>query len=329
MAAEELERVTGSLNQAIAQEYAKQKILRPTGRRAEPPRRIVERHRNPGGWNYRNHTARLIMATTVKCQNCQASFPVVGGGISGSVKCPFCGKMTGVSGAGEASQAPDEQGRVGGPKDEFDVNVTAKVEHVAPPLTPQPPGILAGQADEFDTGQTLRSPVQGNIPPHSQDEFDTGQTMRQQEPVGRPGASAAPARPEAPAATPPQVGELPSGFLLDRRYRITKPCGSGGMGTVYKATDEETEKEYAIKTLRPELTASPTAIADLKKEVAIAQDLTHPNILRINYLGVAGGTVYLVMEYIDGEDLEAFRLGKGGRVTADSFGGSSRSCLPG
>ena len=259
------------------------------------------------------------MATTVKCQNCQASFPAVGGGLSGSVKCPFCGKMTALSGAGEAPQAPDEQGRGGGAKDEFDVNVTAKVERVAPPLPPQPSGILVSQADEFDTGQTLRSPVQGNIPPRSQDEFDTGQTMRQQEPVGRPGASAAPARPEAPAATPPLVGELPSGFLLDRRYRITKPLGSGGMGTVYKATDEETEKEYAIKTLRPELTASPTAIADLKKEVAIAQDLTHPNILRINYLGVAGATAYLVMEYIDGEDLEAFRLGKGGRITADEF----------
>jgi serine/threonine protein kinase/alpha-tubulin suppressor-like RCC1 family protein len=112
---------------------------------------------------------------------------------------------------------------------------------------------------------------------------------------------------------------LPSGFLLDRRYRIAKALGSGGMGTVYRATDEETEKEYAIKTLRPELTASAMAIADLKKEVATAQDLTHPNILRINYLGVAGGTVYLVMEYIDGENLEAFRLGKGGRITADEF----------
>jgi serine/threonine protein kinase len=115
--------------------------------------------------------------------------------------------------------------------------------------------------------------------------------------------------------------DLPLGSLVDGRYLITKKLGRGGMGTVYKVVDRETEVEYAIKVLAPELAGSPEAIRDLKKEVATAQQLTHENLLRVNYLGVSESSAYLLMEFIDGEDLETYRArkGQGGKLSDEEF----------
>ena len=112
-------------------------------------------------------------------------------------------------------------------------------------------------------------------------------------------------------------GSLRAGDLLDGRYLITKRIGQGGMGVVYKAVDQETESELAIKVLLPSLASSPAAMNDLRKEVAIAQQLTHQNLLRVNHLGIGQGFAYLVMEYIDGEDLETYRLRHGGKLPTD------------
>ena len=112
-------------------------------------------------------------------------------------------------------------------------------------------------------------------------------------------------------------GSLRAGDLLDGRYLITKRIGQGGMGVVYKAVDQETESELAIKVLLPSLASSPAAMNDLRQEVAIAQQLTHQNLLRVNHLGIGQGLAYLVMEYIDGEDLETYRLRHGGKLPAD------------
>ncbi len=91
------------------------------------------------------------------------------------------------------------------------------------------------------------------------------------------------------------------------------------MGVVYKATDQETEVDYAVKVLAPELTADPQALSDLKKEVANAQALTHQNLLKVNYLASTGSLTYVVMEYIDGENLEEYRLRRGGKLTLDDL----------
>ena len=131
-------------------------------------------------------------------------------------------------------------------------------------------------------------------------------------------------RPPAAVATAvPPVGQVRpaaglKGQVLDN-FLITKQLGEGGMGVVYKATDRDTDVEYAIKVLPPALCADPRALADLKKEVATAQALTHQNLLKINYLTTSGPTTYIVMEYIDGENLEEYRRRKAGTLKLDEF----------
>ena len=130
-------------------------------------------------------------------------------------------------------------------------------------------------------------------------------------------------RPPAVAtAGPPVVQVRPAGDLKGQvldNFFITKQLGEGGMGVVYKATDRDTDVEYAVKVLPPALCADPRALADLKKEVATAQSLTHQNLLKINYLTTSGSTTYIVMEYIDGENLEEYRRRKAGALKGDEF----------
>ena len=116
-----------------------------------------------------------------------------------------------------------------------------------------------------------------------------------------------------PAATADLKGQVIDNFLITRRL------GEGGMGVVYKATDRDTDVEYAIKVLTPALCADPQALADLKKEVAHAQALTHQNLLKINYLATSGSLTYIVMECIDGESLEEYRLRKGRALPPEDF----------
>jgi serine/threonine-protein kinase len=107
--------------------------------------------------------------------------------------------------------------------------------------------------------------------------------------------------------------ELPAGTVIDR-YRITRQIGIGGMGAIYEATQADTGKRVAIKMMSKELSAHPEALARFRREVKVTTELAHPNIVEIVDFGAAPtGEPYLVMEYLDGEDLEA-RLERDGRV---------------
>ena len=133
------------------------------------------------------------------------------------------------------------------------------------------------------------------------------------------------ARPSEPVHAPPVVqvraaaaGDL-QGQWLDNLF-VSKRLGEGGMGVVYKATDRDTGDEYAIKVLPPNLCADPQALMDLKKEVAVALALTHQNLLKIMGKPVTSGSVtYILMEYVDGENLEEYRRRKGGTISTEEF----------
>ena len=112
---------------------------------------------------------------------------------------------------------------------------------------------------------------------------------------------------------------LPIGYVLDDKFVITKVLGKGGLGIVYKATERQTGVEFAIKIVAPELVNDVQARNDLRQEVANAQRITHQNLLKINYLADSGPVTYLVMECIDGENLEEYRVRKGGRIAIDDF----------
>src|SRR5881296_3801450 len=91
------------------------------------------------------------------------------------------------------------------------------------------------------------------------------------------------------------------GALADR-YAIDRELGHGGMATVYLAQDLKHGRSVAIKVLRPELAAALGAERFLR-EIEIAARLTHPHILPLHDSGEAGGFLYYVMPFVEGESL--------------------------
>lgn len=89
---------------------------------------------------------------------------------------------------------------------------------------------------------------------------------------------------------------------LDSRYRITRQVGIGGMATVFLAHDVRHERDVAIKVLHPDLAAALGAERFLA-EIKTTAKLQHPHILPLLDSGEAGGLLYYVMPYVDGESL--------------------------
>jgi serine/threonine-protein kinase len=89
---------------------------------------------------------------------------------------------------------------------------------------------------------------------------------------------------------------------LADRYTIEREIGSGGMATVYLAEDLKHHRKVAVKVLRPELAAA-LGPERFLREIEIEARLTHPHILPLYDSGEAGGFLYYVMPYIEGESL--------------------------
>jgi len=99
---------------------------------------------------------------------------------------------------------------------------------------------------------------------------------------------------------------------LHDRYRIERELGSGGMATVYLAEDLRHSRKVAIKVLREDLAASMGANRFLR-EIQIAAQLQHPNILPLLDSGEADGLLYFVMPYVPGQSLRE-RLAREGEL---------------
>jgi Tol biopolymer transport system component/tRNA A-37 threonylcarbamoyl transferase component Bud32 len=108
---------------------------------------------------------------------------------------------------------------------------------------------------------------------------------------------------------------FPPGALsaaLADRYAIERELGQGGMATVYLAQDLKHRRRVAVKVLRPDLAA--TLGSDrFFREIEVAAQLQHPHILPLLDSGEAGGFLYYVMPFIDGESLRE-RLARHGEL---------------
>ena len=108
--------------------------------------------------------------------------------------------------------------------------------------------------------------------------------------------------------------QLPVGTVLGDNYRLTRLIGTGGMGSIYEAAHSGAGKRVAVKVMSRELVAYPEALARFRREVKVTTALEHPHIVDVVDFGVSPtGEPYLVMEYLEGEDLER-RLERDGRV---------------
>src|SRR5947209_7014997 len=90
------------------------------------------------------------------------------------------------------------------------------------------------------------------------------------------------------------------------------------MGAVYRARDQETDREVALKVLSPELVVKPLVVERFRREAKLGQELRHENLVSIYEFGESAGTYYLALEFVDGIDLEEYiqRAGQLGAAEA-------------
>lgn len=94
------------------------------------------------------------------------------------------------------------------------------------------------------------------------------------------------------------------GDIIADRYRVVAPIGRGAMGTVYRVEHVQISKVMAIKLLHQELEQNPETVARFHREAESASRLNHPNTVHVFDFGrTQSGSLYLVMEYVDGNDL--------------------------
>jgi len=95
------------------------------------------------------------------------------------------------------------------------------------------------------------------------------------------------------------------GKVLGGRYEILEQLGGGGTAVVYKGHDRLLQRPVTVKVLRPEFSADEEFVARFQREARAVASLSHPNIVNVYDVGQEGDTHYLVMEYVDGDDLRS------------------------
>jgi serine/threonine-protein kinase len=95
------------------------------------------------------------------------------------------------------------------------------------------------------------------------------------------------------------------GRLIDGRYRVLERIGSGGMGLVYKVEHQRMGKIAAMKVLRRAFAADPEVMQRFRREAEAISRLASPHTVQIFDFGAADAAMYLVMEYVRGDDLGA------------------------
>jgi tetratricopeptide (TPR) repeat protein len=112
--------------------------------------------------------------------------------------------------------------------------------------------------------------------------------------------------------------KLTRGLLFAGRYEIIEELGRGGMGRVYRVEDTKVNEEIALKLIKPEISVDRNTIERFRNELKIARRIAHRHVCRMFDLGEDGGTHYITMEYVPGEDLKNL-LRRVGRLDTDTI----------
>ena len=91
-----------------------------------------------------------------------------------------------------------------------------------------------------------------------------------------------------------------SGQLIANRYQVLSLVASGGMASVYLASDQVLERKVALKVIHPHLAKDKSFVDKFQREAKMAAQLSHPNLVNVFDQGVDGEIIFLVMEYVPG-----------------------------
>jgi len=100
--------------------------------------------------------------------------------------------------------------------------------------------------------------------------------------------------------------DIKPGTLISNRYWILSHLGRGGMADVYHAQDKNLLRDTAIKLLHTELSNNTEFVERFHHEARAAANLSHSNLVTVFDFGLDGNIAYLVMEYIEGQDLKSY-----------------------
>lgn len=109
-----------------------------------------------------------------------------------------------------------------------------------------------------------------------------------------------------------------SGTILGG-YRLVRKIAEGGMGVVYEAVQLNLSRKVALKVLNEELAARPEFLQRFEREAKAAAALNHPNVVQVHDFGKAQGWRYLIMEYVEGQDLSEYTEERGKLPVIDSL----------
>lgn len=105
--------------------------------------------------------------------------------------------------------------------------------------------------------------------------------------------------------------------LFSGRYKVINRAGSGGMADVFKAEDTVLNRTVAIKMLHPQFARDENFVARFRREAQSAAALNHPNIVNIHDWGSHDGTYFIVMEFLEGENLKQI-INREGALSPDT-----------
>ena len=101
---------------------------------------------------------------------------------------------------------------------------------------------------------------------------------------------------------------LAAGQLIGGRFRIVRALGEGGMGAVYEAEQQGLGRRVALKVMHPHVAHSPGFVERFQREAQVLARLRHPGSVQVYDYGLDAGFLYLAMEKVTGETLEAVLL---------------------
>jgi len=164
--------------------------------------------------------------------------------------------------------------------------------------------------DEIDKLSATESPVRkpGSAGRRASDRGVDGEDRRRESdrrlPRSSPRGGADGSAATALAQETEPANELDVGSEIDGRYRIIELIGEGGMGKVYLAEHVEIGKRVALKVLHPSYSRMPDLVERFRREARAASKIGHPNIVDVTDSGATtDGSVYFVMEYLEGVEL--------------------------